>query len=162
MAKTYIDSVKYMIEIEFEIKGIVDKPDIIGAVFGQSEGLLGEQLDLRELQKNGRIGRIEITQNTNMGKTKGLLSIPSSLDMVETSILAARDLSFTEIVTRFSPGDFHPPLYYFLLKAWISIFRSGEVATRMLSVLFGLGTVLLNARNIVVSSKFSARYFGQI
>lgn len=89
MAKTYIDSVKYMIEIEFEIKGIVDKPDIIGAVFGQSEGLLGEQLDLRELQKNGRIGRIEITQNTNMGKTKGLLSIPSSLDMVETSILAA-------------------------------------------------------------------------
>jgi len=89
MAKTYLDTVKYIIKIDFEIKGIVDKPDIIGAVFGQSEGLLGEELDLRELQKNGRIGRIEITQNTNMGLTKGTLSIPSSLDMVETSILAA-------------------------------------------------------------------------
>lgn len=89
MAKTYLETVKYNIIAEFEIKGIVDKPDIIGAVFGQSEGLLGEELDLRELQKNGRIGRIEIQQTINQGKTTGTLTIPSSMDMVETSILAA-------------------------------------------------------------------------
>ncbi|MDO8648075.1 MAG: DNA primase DnaG [Candidatus Diapherotrites archaeon] len=89
MGKTYLDTVKYNIVVEFEIKGIVDKPDIIGAVFGQSEGLLGEELDLRELQKNGRIGRIEILQTVSQGKTNGTLTIPSSMDMVETSILAA-------------------------------------------------------------------------
>lgn len=89
MAKTYLETVKYNIIADFEIKGIVDKPDIIGAVFGQSEGLLGEDLDLRELQKNGRIGRIEIDLKIDSGKTKGVLNIPSSMDMVETSILAA-------------------------------------------------------------------------
>lgn len=89
MAKTYIESVKYIIHSDFEISGVVDKPDIIGAVFGQSEGLLGEELDLRELQKNGRIGRIEITSASVMGKTRGVLTVPSSMDMVETCILAA-------------------------------------------------------------------------
>ena len=58
MAKTYIDVVKYMVETRFEVDGIVERPDIIGAVFGQTEGLLGGDLDLRELQKNGKIGRI--------------------------------------------------------------------------------------------------------
>ena len=51
MAKTYLDIVKYMIIVNFSIDGLVDKPDIIGAVFGQTEGLLGDDLDLRELQK---------------------------------------------------------------------------------------------------------------
>ena len=58
MAKTYLDIVKYMVEAKFNIDGTVDKPDIIGAVFGQTEGLLGNELDLRELQKSGKIGRI--------------------------------------------------------------------------------------------------------
>lgn len=89
MAKTYLNTVKYETTIEFEIDGVVDKHDIIGAVFGQSEGLLGEDLDLRELQKNGKIGRIEIELTSVSGKTKGTLMLPSSLDMVETSILAA-------------------------------------------------------------------------
>ncbi len=89
MGKTYLESVKYMIKCEFEIRGPVDKPDIIGAVFGQSEGLLGEELDLRELQKNGRIGRIDITNHILKGKTRGKINIPTSLDMAETSILAA-------------------------------------------------------------------------
>jgi DNA primase len=89
MAKTYIDVVKYMVETKFEVDGIVERPDIIGAVFGQTEGLLGGDLDLRELQKNGKIGRIEIeTVNTN-GKTNGKLFLPSSLGRVDTCILAA-------------------------------------------------------------------------
>src|SRR6266550_3263155 len=51
---------KYMIQARMEAEGIVEKPDVVGAVFGQTEGLLGEELDLRDLQKGGRIGRIEV------------------------------------------------------------------------------------------------------
>ncbi len=89
MAKTYIDIVKYMIEARFDISGSVEKPDIIGAIFGQTEGLLGPDLDLRELQKNGKIGRIEIESGNNNNKTYGKLKLPSSLGKVETCILAA-------------------------------------------------------------------------
>ena len=89
MGKTYINTVKYNIKAKFEIQGLVDKHDIIGAVFGQSEGLIGEDLDLRELQKNGKIGRIDIFPAPENGKTLGTLTVPSSLDMVQTSILAA-------------------------------------------------------------------------
>ena len=69
MAKTYLEIVKYMVEAKFNIDGVVDKPDIIGAVFGQTEGLLGNELDLRELQKNGKIGRIEIDVQQSSNKT---------------------------------------------------------------------------------------------
>ena len=89
MAKTYIDVVKYMVNARFDISGLVEKPDIIGAVFGQTEGLLGGGLDLRELQKNGKIGRIEIDVSTSDSKTFGKLFLPSSLGRVETCILAA-------------------------------------------------------------------------
>ena len=58
MAKTYINTVKYMVKIRFEVEGNVDKPDIVGAIFGQSEGLVGDELDLKELQKSGKGGRI--------------------------------------------------------------------------------------------------------
>lgn len=89
MAKTYLDIVKYMVEARFNINGMVDKPDIIGAVFGQTEGLLGDDLDLRELQKGGKIGRIEIELSQNQGRSYGKLLLPASLDRIETCILAA-------------------------------------------------------------------------
>lgn len=89
MAKTYIDIVKYMVEASFTISGLVEKPDIIGAVFGQTEGLLGGGLDLRELQKNGKIGRIEIDSQIQGSRTAGKLFLPSSLGRVDTCILAA-------------------------------------------------------------------------
>ena len=89
MAKTYVDAVKYMIKIQFQIKGVVDKPDIVGAVFGQSEGLLGEEMDLRELQKKGRVGRIEVNIRPEGGNTIGEIFVPTSMDMAETSVLAA-------------------------------------------------------------------------
>lgn len=101
MGKTYIDTVKYLIKASFEVDGIVEKPDIVGAIFGQTEGLLGDELDLRELQKNGRIGRIEVESQVRGGKSIGTILIPSSLDMVETSILAAS----LEIVDRVGPCE---------------------------------------------------------
>jgi len=80
---------KYTIYANIEIDGVVDKPDVIGAIFGQTEGLLGEDLDLRELQKSGRIGRIQVDMESKSGKSFGEVVIPSSLDRVETAIIAA-------------------------------------------------------------------------
>ncbi|MFH0836082.1 MAG: DNA primase DnaG [Candidatus Micrarchaeota archaeon] len=101
MAKSYVDTVKYLIKSSYKIDGIVEKPDIVGAVFGQTEGLLGDELDLRELQKNGRIGRIEVSLEVKGGKSFGNIIVPSSLDMVETSILGAS----LEVVDRVGPCD---------------------------------------------------------
>ncbi len=68
---------------------MVDKPDVVGAVFGQTEGLLGEDLDLRELQRTGRIGRIQIAIRSARGKSTGEIVIPVSLNKTATAILAA-------------------------------------------------------------------------
>ncbi len=89
MAKAPADTVKYNIYANILIDGVVEKPDVVGAIFGQSEGLLGEDLELRDLQKTGRIGRIEVDVSTKAGKSTGTITVPSSLDMVETSIIAA-------------------------------------------------------------------------
>jgi len=82
-------TVKYVIRAQFEIEGVVEKPDVIGAVFGQTEGLFGPELDLRELQKSGRIGRIEIDLQSKQDKTTGTILIPTSLDRVSSAIIAA-------------------------------------------------------------------------
>lgn len=81
-------TVKYLIRISYSIKGIVSVMDIIGALFGQTEGLLND-LELRELQKSGRIGRIQVQNTSDKGVSAGVILIPSSLDRVETAILAA-------------------------------------------------------------------------
>ena len=82
-------TVKYVVRAKFDVEGVVEKPDVIGAVFGQTEGLFGTELDLRELQKSGRIGRIEIELGSKKDKTNGTLIIPTSLDRVSTAIIAA-------------------------------------------------------------------------
>jgi DNA primase len=99
MAKAPADTIKYNIYADITIDGVVEKPDVVGAIFGQSEGLLGEDLELRELQKTGRIGRIEVDIKTKVGKSAGTVIVPSSLDMVETSIIAAA----VETVDRVGP-----------------------------------------------------------
>lgn len=80
---------KYLIKVKISTDGIVEKPDVVGAIFGQTEGLLGEELDLRDLQKSGKIGRIEVDIESKNGKSDGTVFIPSGVDQVETSILAA-------------------------------------------------------------------------
>ncbi len=82
-------TVKYVVRAKFNVEGVVEKPDVIGAVFGQTEGLFGTELDLRELQKSGRIGRIEIDLRSEKDKTDGSIIIPTSLDRVSTAIIAA-------------------------------------------------------------------------
>jgi DNA primase len=90
---------KYMIKAKLLADGIVEKPDVVGAIFGQTEGLLGDELDLRDLQKSGRIGRIEVEVSSKQGKSDGEVLIPSSLDQVETVILA----SALETIDRVGP-----------------------------------------------------------
>jgi len=100
MAKLAQSTIKYLIEVEFSCDGMVEKPDVIGAIFGQTEGLLGPDLDLRELQRSGRIGRIDVElTNTEDGKTVGKFFVPSSLDSSETALIAA---SF-ETIERIGP-----------------------------------------------------------
>ena len=99
MAKISQISSKYIIHTTIEIDGVVDKPDVIGAIFGQTEGLLGADLELRELQRGGRIGRIEVSLEIKSGKTTGSIIIPSSLDKAETSIIGAA----LEVIQKIGP-----------------------------------------------------------
>ena len=99
MGKISPVAAKYIIHASIDIEGVVDRPDVIGAIFGQTEGLLGSDLELRELQKSGRIGRIEVNTEIRSGKTNGTIDIPSSMDKAETAIIAAA----LEIIQRIGP-----------------------------------------------------------
>ena len=90
---------KYVIYASIEVDGIVEKPDIIGAIFGQTENILGEDLDLRELRKSGRIGRIDVKLENKSGRIRGTIIIPSNLDRAETALIAAA----IEIVDKVGP-----------------------------------------------------------
>jgi len=93
------ETTKYLIHLTLQIEGVVDKPDVVGAIFGQTEGLLGEDLDLRDLQRTGRVGRIDVQIITKRGETKGEILISSSLDRAETALLA----SSLETIDRVGP-----------------------------------------------------------
>lgn len=80
---------KYMIKASIRADGVIEKSDVVGAIFGQTEGLLGDELDLRELQRSARVGRIEVELESKNGKSQGKITLPTSLDKVETVILAA-------------------------------------------------------------------------
>jgi DNA primase len=92
---------KYLVEAGLEVNGVVERPDVVGAIFGQTEGLLGEDLDLRELLRSGRIGRIRVNLKAEHGKTAGKILIPSSLDRYETAIIAAA----LETIERIGPCE---------------------------------------------------------
>ncbi|MEM7816354.1 MAG: DNA primase DnaG [Candidatus Aenigmatarchaeota archaeon] len=101
MSKLSQNFAKYVIRAKVEANGVVEKSDVIGAIFGQTEGLLGWDLDLRELQRTGRIGRIEVRLKVKEGKTIGEITIPSSLDMTETSLIGAS----LETIEKIGPCD---------------------------------------------------------
>ena len=99
MGKISPVSAKYIVQAFIEIDGVVDRPDVIGAIFGQTEGLLGPELELRELQRSGRIGRIDVKTEIRSGKASGEIIIPSSLDKAETAIVGAA----VETIQRIGP-----------------------------------------------------------
>ena len=129
---------KYLISARLSTDGIVEKPDIVGAIFGQTEGLLGDELDLRDLQKSGRIGRIEVEVSSSKGKSEGTVYMPSSLDQVETAILA----SALETIDRVGP-----------CKARISIEKIEDVRVSKRNKIIERAKVLLN--DLMKASKTS-------
>jgi DNA primase len=101
MGKLSPISIKYLIRIKFFANGIVEKPDVIGAIFGQTEGLLGEELELRELQKKGKIGRIEVELKYEGEKSSGIVEVPTALNKTETTLIAAA----IETIDRIGPAE---------------------------------------------------------
>jgi DNA primase len=101
MGKAAQKSAKYIIEAKMHATAMVEKPDIVGAIFGQTEGLLDEEMDLRELQDRGKVGRIEVDVQKDNGSAKADIRIPSSLDAANTSILAAS----LETIERVGPAN---------------------------------------------------------
>ncbi len=101
MAKLAQNFAKYLIHARLVAQGVIEKPDVIGAIFGQTEGLLGTDLELRELQRTGRIGRIEVRVTTRKGSSEASIVIPSSLDASETSLIA----SSLETIEKVGPCD---------------------------------------------------------
>jgi len=101
MGKISPVSIKYIVHASLDLTGVAERPDIIGAVFGQTEGLLGSELELRELQKSGRIGRIDVRLESRAGKTTGEILLPSSMGKTETAVIAAA----LETIERVGPCD---------------------------------------------------------
>ena len=101
MAKISPVSIKYMVHANFVVEGALEKPDVIGAIFGQTEGLLGADLEMRELQKEGKIGRIEVELERKNRMTTGVIKIPTALDQSETTLIAAA----VETIEKMGPCD---------------------------------------------------------
>jgi len=81
--------VKYHVKLKFEVDGLVEKADIIGAIFGQTEGLLGPEMNLNELQKVSKVGRIEVNVETRGSVAKGDALLPMSTDISTAALIAA-------------------------------------------------------------------------
>ena len=90
---------KYLIKADIKVNGTVQRKDIIGAIMGQTEGLLGDELELRKLQRTARVGHVDVETETKGGKVHGLILIPSSMDNVETAIIG----SALETIDRIGP-----------------------------------------------------------
>ncbi|MEE6209059.1 DNA primase DnaG [Salarchaeum sp. III] len=93
------DTAKYLIHAEFTADGVIERSDVVGAAFGQTEGLLGDDLDIPDLQNSSKLGRIDVSVEHVEGRSTGTITIASSMDRVETAVLAAA----LEAVERIGP-----------------------------------------------------------
>ncbi|RJU87938.1 MAG: DNA primase [Candidatus Poseidoniales archaeon] len=80
---------KYVIHATIRVDGTVARKDVVGAIFGQTEGLLGEGLQLRKLQRTGRIGHVDVNLNNHKGRVQGVIEVSSSIDQVSTAVIGA-------------------------------------------------------------------------
>ena len=80
---------KYVIHATIRTDGTVARKDVVGAIFGQTEGLLGEELQLRKLQRTGRIGHVDVILHQHKGKVNGEIQLSSSIDQVSTAVIGA-------------------------------------------------------------------------
>ncbi len=90
---------KYLIHADLSADGVVERSDVVGAVFGQTEGLLGEGLEIHGLQESSKLGRIDVEIESESGRSFGELTVASNLDRAETAVLAAA----LETISRVGP-----------------------------------------------------------
>jgi len=81
--------VKYHVKLSYNVDGLVERADIIGAIFGQTEGLLGPEMNLNELQRMSKVGRIEVTTTSTANTTSGDVLLPMSTDIDTCALIAA-------------------------------------------------------------------------
>lgn len=98
--KIMLSEGKYVIHATIRAEGKVLRKDVVGAIFGQTEGLLGEGLQLRQLQRTNRIGHVDVSLSDNKGRTQGQISLDSSLDQVSTAVIGAA----LETIDRIGPA----------------------------------------------------------
>lgn len=71
-----------------------------------------------------------------------LVAIRQSLWLDEAiGAYAVKNFTYNALLVEFMKFDFHPPLYYLMLKFWTSLFGYSEVILRFPSIIFGLGTI---------------------
>ena len=100
--------VKYLVKLRFEVDGVVERADVIGAIFGQTEGLFGPEMNLNELQKSWKVGRIEINLESKNDRTRGEVIIPMSTDIGTAALIAAAVESVDKVgpcSARFTVGN---------------------------------------------------------
>lgn len=95
--------VKYHVKLSFEVDGLVERADLIGAIFGQTEGLLGPEMNLNELQRVSKVGRIEVNTKSTANTTAGDCLIPMSTDIDTCALIAAA----IESIDKVGPFDCH-------------------------------------------------------
>ena len=95
--------VKYHVKLSFDVDGLVERADIIGAIFGQTEGLLGPEMNLNELQRVSKVGRIEVNTASTSNTTKGDTLLPMSTDIDTCALIAAA----IESIDKVGPFDCH-------------------------------------------------------
>ena len=100
--------VKYLVKLKFDVDGVVERADVIGAIFGQTEGLFGPEMNLNELQKSWKVGRIEINLESKNDRTRGEVIIPMSTDIGTAALIAAAVESVDKVgpcSARFNVGN---------------------------------------------------------
>ena len=95
--------VKYHVKLSFDVDGLVERADIIGAIFGQTEGLLGPEMNLNELQRVSKVGRIEVNTTSTTNTTQGDALLPMSTDIDTCALIAAA----IESIDKVGPFDCH-------------------------------------------------------
>jgi DNA primase len=86
---TLNDTAKYLIHADIAVDGVVERSDVVGAIFGQTEGLLGDDLDIHDLQQSSKVGRIDVEVTSQGGRSAGEVTVATSMDKVETAVLGA-------------------------------------------------------------------------
>jgi len=94
----YTGIVKYHVKLSFEVDGLVERADIVGAIYGQTEGLLGPEMNLNELQRVSKVGRIEVNVSSTENTTKGDAIIPMSTDIDTCALISAAIESIDKVV----------------------------------------------------------------